>query len=98
MRNVDSAIPACNTSMITKAYQKYKTFWVNLARTSFVSQEDGEDIVHGIISSILTRTDLEFESLEHLRNYVARGVLNRAIQIRARGVRVGEYDEESMMR
>jgi RNA polymerase sigma factor (sigma-70 family) len=36
-----------------------------------------------------------FESLEHVRNYVARAVLNRAIQARQRSIRATELNEDS---
>ncbi|MCC6396571.1 MAG: sigma-70 family RNA polymerase sigma factor [Bacteroidetes bacterium] len=83
-----------HVSLVTKAYKRYKVFWINLARTSLLSQEDGEDIVHAIVGSLLGRNGLEFESLIHVRNYVARAVLNRAIQIRQRGLRACEFDDE----
>lgn len=49
--------------------------------------QDSEDIVHGVICSALEKTGKTFESLEHIRNYVAKGVLNRVIQARQRADR-----------
>lgn len=61
-----------------------------------MSKEDGEDIVHGIIGSLLARQESGFESLEHIRNYVARAVINRAIQARQRSIRASEFNDESI--
>lgn len=64
------------------AYGRYFRLWVNLARTSQASEDDAKDIVHGVIASILNEPKRQFVSIEHLRNYVARAVLNRVIQHR----------------
>ncbi len=73
MRKSDPDVLDTYADLIAKAYRRYKGFWINLARTSLVTQEDGEDIVHGVVGSILARRDIGFESLEHVRNY-ARAV------------------------
>ena len=61
------------------AYQRYYRLWMSLARSSHASTEDAQDIVHGVIAGILNNGSPQFESLEHIRNYVAKGVLNRVI-------------------
>jgi RNA polymerase sigma-70 factor (ECF subfamily) len=94
MRQCDPRREVDHESLVTKAYKRYKAFWINLARTSLLSQEDGEDIVHSVVGAVLARDGLEFESLTHVRNYVARAVLNRAIQLRQRGLRSCEFDDE----
>jgi RNA polymerase sigma-70 factor (ECF subfamily) len=69
-----------NTSSLwVDAYRRYYRLWVNLAKTSHASEDDAKDIVHGVIASILSEPSRRFVSLEHLRNYVARAVLNRVI-------------------
>ncbi len=80
--------------LIAEAYRKYFAFWRNLARASQVSDEDARDIVHSILANILAREDMSFESLEHVRNYVAKSVLNRAIQNRQRSSRRIPLDED----
>ncbi len=75
------------------AYRKYFGFWVSLARSSSLRTEDAKDIVHGVIESALAQGRGRFESLEHIRNYVARGVLNRAILFHQRGGRTTEFNE-----
>jgi RNA polymerase sigma-70 factor (ECF subfamily) len=77
------------------AYRKYHRFWVNLARSSSLSEEDAQDIVHGVIASALVLDRSRFESLEHIRNYIARGVLNRSIQLHQRGGRCTEFTERT---
>jgi RNA polymerase sigma factor (sigma-70 family) len=93
MSKEDAILVDAYTSLIVTAYQRYRSFWINLARTSKLSTEDAEDILHGVIGSLLSRRDPAFESLAHVRNYVARAVLNRAGQARQRGQRVCEFDE-----
>jgi RNA polymerase sigma-70 factor (ECF subfamily) len=68
-----------------EAYQRYLRFWTNLARTTLITKEEAEDIVHGVVSSLLMKQKKQFESVEHIRNYVAKSVVNRAIQLRQRG-------------
>jgi len=78
---ITSQIPTPGNLWVA-AYQRYFRLWVNLARTSRASEDDAQDIVHGVIASILGEPSRQFVSLEHLRNYVARAVLNRVIQHR----------------
>lgn len=61
------------------AYPRYYRLWLSLARSSHASLEDAQDIVHTVIASIFNNNSPQFESLEHIRNYVAKGVLNRVI-------------------
>lgn len=75
------------------AYRKYFSFWVSLARSSSLSMEDAKDVVHAVIASALGQDRSRFESLEHIRNYVARGVLNRVILFYQRGMRTTEFTE-----
>ncbi len=75
------------------AYKRYFAFWKNLARTVHLTQEEAEDIVHTIIAGLLTDGAREFESLEHLRNYVSRSVLNRSIQLKHRSKRFSLWEE-----
>ncbi len=70
--------------MWISAYRKYIRFWLTLARSTMVSDEEAEDIVHGVITGILCTKPEAFESLEHIRNYVAKSILNRAIQVKRR--------------
>ncbi len=64
------------------AYKRYYRLWFTLARTSHASEDDAKDIVHGVIAAILSDQGREFSSLEHLRNYVAKAVLNRVILLK----------------
>lgn len=81
------------SSMLAQAYRKYARYWMNLARTANSSDDEAKDIVHGVMSNILTGPERHFKSLEHLRNYVARSVLNHAIQARQRTGRQVPWDE-----
>jgi RNA polymerase sigma factor (sigma-70 family) len=83
------------TTLIVAAYQRYRSFWINLGRTAKLPTEDAEDILHAIMGSLLGRRDVNFESIAHVRNYVARAMLNRAGQAYQRGQRVCEFDESA---
>jgi RNA polymerase sigma-70 factor (ECF subfamily) len=79
-----------------EAYRKYCRFWLALARSTNIPEQDAEDIVHGVIASALSQSSKQFQSLEHIRNYVSRGVINRVIQHRHRAdrqVRLTEIHE-----
>lgn len=76
-----------------EAYQKFYYFWVSIARSSSLSEEDAKDVVHAVIESALAQDLSRFESLDHIRNYVARGVLNRVILFFQRGHRTTEFTE-----
>jgi RNA polymerase sigma factor (sigma-70 family) len=78
-----------------RAYRKYRRFWLNLARSSSLSEEDAQDILHAVIASALGPDRRSFQSLEHIRNYVARGVVNRSIQLVQRGGRCTEFTERT---
>lgn len=75
------------------AYKQYFAFWKNLARTIHLSSEEAEDIVHTVIAGLLTDGARDFESLEHLRNYVSRSVLNRSMQYKQRANRFSVWEE-----
>jgi RNA polymerase sigma factor (sigma-70 family) len=70
------------------AVRSYTRFWINLARSSALGEEEARDVVQTVVASALEQKGKKFESLEHIRNYVARGVLNRSIQWRQRGERM----------
>ena len=72
---------AADTFWVT-AYRRYYRLWFTLARSSHVSDDDAKDIVHGVIASILVEGDHRFESLEHVRNYIAKAILNRVILLK----------------
>jgi RNA polymerase sigma factor (sigma-70 family) len=80
------------------AYRKYFRVWVRLARTTRLSDDDAKDIVHGIVCSLLTDRSKSFESVDHIRNYVARSVLNRAYQLRHREDRRTPWTENIELR
>ena len=81
-----------NTDLVI-AYRKYFHLWINLAKTFAASDDQAKDIVHGIISSILSNTSKRFASIEHIRNYVARSVLNRAMQAKQRDGRTSPWSD-----
>lgn len=83
------------TTLIVTAYERYRAFWINLGRTAKLPTEEAEDILHAIMGSLLARRDVGFESIAHVRNYVARAMLNRAGQAYQRGQRVCEFEEGS---
>jgi RNA polymerase sigma factor (sigma-70 family) len=64
------------------AYRNYHRFWLNLAKGQHVSDDEAEDILHSILCSILSDSGKQFRSVEHIRNYVARAILNRTIEVR----------------
>jgi RNA polymerase sigma-70 factor, ECF subfamily len=82
-------------SQWTEAYARYVRLWTRLARTTMITKEEAEDIVHGVVTSLLAKGDKQFESLEHIRNYVARSVVNRSIQFRQRGMRLVDITESA---
>ena len=55
MPKEDATLVDAYTTLIVTAYQRYRSFWINLARTSKLSAEDAEDILHGVIGSLLSR-------------------------------------------
>jgi RNA polymerase sigma factor (sigma-70 family) len=80
--------------VVEMAYRRYCRFWITLARTVHISEAEAEDIVHTVLAAVLQSGAKHFETLEHVRNYVARGVLNRAIQYRQRMERRAPWDEK----
>jgi RNA polymerase sigma factor (sigma-70 family) len=81
------------TSLWAAAYKKYYRLWVNLALTVHFNLADAEDVVHEVLHSAMARDGEPFASLEHIRNYVAKSVLNRAGQSRHRSDRTTRWDE-----
>jgi RNA polymerase sigma factor (sigma-70 family) len=69
------------------AFTKYYRLWLNLARSAEVSDDEAKDIVHGVLVAILSDPGRQFVSLEHARNYVAKGVLNRVKGLKMRSMR-----------
>jgi RNA polymerase sigma factor (sigma-70 family) len=94
MRIVDQeSLAPSQRVLLEKAYRRYMRFWVNLAKTVHVEEEDARDIVHGVLSTIIRRGDLDFASVEHVRNYVSRAVINRSVQARVRGERHASWSD-----
>jgi RNA polymerase sigma factor (sigma-70 family) len=75
------------------AYRKYLRFWLNLARGQLVSEDEAKDILHTILCSIIEDDQKEFASAEHIRNYVARAILNRAVIARKEALRKTSWNE-----
>jgi len=78
-----------------QAYHKYHRFWVTLARSGRFPESEAEEMLHAVLISIMDDPDRHFESLEHVRNYVARAILNRIIEWRKSDARYTEWDDES---
>jgi RNA polymerase sigma factor (sigma-70 family) len=79
----------------TVAYKKYYRLWVNLALTTHVTIAEAEDAVHAVLQSAMTRHGEPFASLEHIRNYVAKSVVNRASQSHRRDDRAVRWDDHA---
>ena len=75
------------------AYRRYYHFWLNLARTVQISDEEAKDVVHAVVLACIRPPAREFASMEHVRNYVAKGVLNRAIHQKKRNDRHHTWDD-----
>ncbi|MGB2958087.1 MAG: sigma-70 family RNA polymerase sigma factor [Bacteroidota bacterium] len=82
------------TELLETAYRKYIHFWTNLARTAHISEDEAKDIVHTVLYCTIRNNSKEFESIEHVRNYVAKGVLNRAIQLKKKNDRNSPWREQ----
>ena len=83
------ALPA----LLETAYRKYSRIWINNALSAQVSEEEAKDIVHSVICTVLGMEDGKFESVEHVRNYISRAVINRAWQAKKRGDRRVSWGE-----
>jgi RNA polymerase sigma factor (sigma-70 family) len=87
-------IPLDWSALWDLAYQRYFRLWFNLAKSVDISDDEAKDLVHSVIASILAEPSRPISSLEHARNYVAKGVLNRAKGLRMRqGKRTGWVQE-----
>jgi RNA polymerase sigma factor (sigma-70 family) len=75
------------------AYRKYRRFWLNLARGQRISEDEAEDILHTIFCSIISDDRKQFKSVEHVRNYVTRAILNRSIEARKEAARKSPWTE-----
>jgi RNA polymerase sigma factor (sigma-70 family) len=85
-------------AMWTVAYRKYFGLWTNLAKTSGLSDDESKDVVQSIITGILCEPKREFESLDHVRNYVAKSVFNRVKVVRARNGKKTAWQEDTEIR
>ncbi len=78
-----------------QAYHRYHKFWVTLAQSGRFPESEAEEMLHSVLISIMDDPDRHFDSLEHIRNYVARAILNRIIEWRKNDARYTEWDDES---
>ncbi len=85
-------------AMWTVAYRKYFGLWTNLAKTSGLTDDESKDVVQSIITGILCEPKREFESLDHVRNYVAKSVFNRVKVVRARNGKKTPWHEDTEIR
>jgi RNA polymerase sigma-70 factor (ECF subfamily) len=69
------------------AYRKYRRFWLNLARGQQISEDQAKDILHTVLCSMMIDDRKQFTSEEHIRNYVARAILNRSVIARKESTR-----------
>ena len=97
LRDVEAPIPHLQGSALwDAAFTKYYRLWLNLARSAEVTDDEAKDIVHGVLAGVLSNPACHFVSLEHVRNYVAKGVLNRVKGLKSRNfrrVRIAEVPE-----
>jgi RNA polymerase sigma factor (sigma-70 family) len=75
------------------AYRKYHRFWLNLARGQQLSEDEAKDLLHSILYAIMVDDQKEFLSIEHVRNYVARSILNRSVIVRKEAGRKLAWNE-----
>lgn len=87
--------PLVSSGLWHQAYRKYHHFWITLARSSHVPASEAEEMLHAVLIAIIDDPDRHFESLEHVRNYVARAILNRVVERRRNDARFTEWDDES---
>ncbi len=80
------------------AYRRYIRFWINLAKTVQISEDEAKDVVHTVLYCTFRNESREFQSLDHVRNYVAKGVLNRAIQWKKKRDRSSPWDDQAETR
>ena len=86
-------VPRLLTSpMWNAAYRKYFRLWTNLARGADLSEDEAKDVVQTIIIAILSEPSRRFQSMEHVRNYVAKSVLNRVKVVKARNARKSGWE------
>jgi RNA polymerase sigma factor (sigma-70 family) len=92
-RDAESHPASLDAPVWKTAYGKYRRFWLNLAKAQNLSEDEAEDILHTILCSILADEEKQFSSTEHLRNYVARAILNRASIARKQAGRKLSWNE-----
>jgi len=90
--------PPAAHAMWAAAYRKYFGLWTNLAKTSGLTEDESKDVVQSIIAGILCEPKREFESLDHVRNYVAKSVFNRVKVVRARNGKKSAWHEDTEIR
>ena len=81
-------------AILNSAYKKYFRLWAKLARGAGLTEDEANDVVHSVIAGILSDPKRRFESLEHVRNYIAKSVLNRVKVVNARSRRITCWEEE----
>ena len=84
--------------MWNAAYRKYFGLWTNLARSSGLSEDESKDVVQSIIAGILCEPKKAFESVDHVRNYVAKSVFNRVKVVKARNGKKTGWMEDTEIR
>ena len=94
----DPEPPPAPKALWTAAYSKYFGLWTNLAKTAGLSDDESKDVVQSIIAGILCEPKREFESLDHVRNYVAKSVFNRVKVVRARNGKKTAWHEDTEIR
>lgn len=78
-----------------QAYRKYHRFWVALAQSGHYAEAEAEEMLHAVLIAAMEDSGKHFDSLEHIRNYIARALLNRIIERRKNVPRYTEWDDES---
>lgn len=94
----DQEPPPAVKAMWAAAYRKYFGLWTNLAKSSGLTDDESKDVVQSIIAGILCEPKREFESLDHVRNYVAKSVFNRVKVVRARNGKKSSWHEDTEIR
>ena len=90
--------PPAAGAMWNAAYRKYFGLWTNLARSSGLSEDESKDVVQSIIAGILCEPRKDFESVDHVRNYVAKSVFNRVKVVKARNGKKTGWMEDTEIR
>ncbi len=78
-----------------QAYRKYHRFWVALAQSGHYAESEAEEMLHAVLIAAMDDPERQFVSMEHIRNYIARALLNRIIERKKNAPRYTEWDDES---